>query len=267
MKTSPRLWPIWKRESCTSETVFDIPGKEVEIGQLDLLSQKEDFWNDAETAREVLKKKTKLSSAFDNWKRLKQALDDVAVLYDLASEEKDEEILKEVDSDLEKLRSAVRSEELRLMLGAEQDALNAIMNINAGAGGTEAQDWARFSCACTCDGQSAGGLRPRSIDYQPGEEAGVKSVTFTVKGEYAYGYLKAESGIHRLVRISPFDAGKRRHTSFASVFVYPEIRKTSWSKSTKMTCGSTPSGPRGPAASMSIRPIQPYGSPICPREL
>jgi len=206
-----------------SETVFDIPGKEVEIGQLDLLSQKEDFWSDAETAREVLKKKTKLSNAFDNWKRLKQALDDVAVLYDLASEEKDEEILKEVDGDLEKLRSAVRSEELRLMLGAEQDALNAIMNINAGAGGTEAQDWAEMLLRMYLRWAERKGFKTNIIDFQPGDEAGVKSVSLTIEGDYAYGFAKAETGIHRLVRISPFDSGGRRHTSFASVFVYPEV--------------------------------------------
>jgi peptide chain release factor 2 len=223
LKTSPRLWPIWKRESCTSETVFDIPGKEIEIGALDALSQKEDFWNDAETARDVLKKKTRLTSVFDNWKKIKQSLEDVALLYELASEEKDDESLVEVEKDLERLKSDVRSEELRLMLGSEQDVLNAIMAINAGAGGTEAQDWAEMILRMYLRWAERKGFKTSIIDFQPGDEAGVKSVSLTIEGDYAYGFAKAETGIHRLVRISPFDSGGRRHTSFASVFVYPEV--------------------------------------------
>lgn len=117
----------------------------------------------------------------------------------------------------------MRDEELKLMLGSEQDPMNAIMTIHAGAGGTEAQDWAEMLLRMYLRWAERKGFSTIIIDYQPGDEAGVKSVSLTLEGEYAYGYAKAEIGIHRLVRISPFDSGARRHTSFASVFVYPEV--------------------------------------------
>ena len=145
------------------------------------------------------------------------------MLYELASEEGDEESMAEVEKDLTALQASVRNEELRLMLGAEQDAMNAIMAINAGAGGTEAQDWVEMLMRMYLRWAERKGYKTNIIDFQPGDEAGVKSVSFTVEGDYAYGFAKAETGIHRLVRISPFDAGGRRHTSFASVFTYPEV--------------------------------------------
>lgn len=117
----------------------------------------------------------------------------------------------------------MRDEELKLMLGSEQDPMNAIMTIHAGAGGTEAQDWAEMLLRMYLRWAERKDFSTAIIDYQPGDEAGVKSVSLTIEGEYAYGYAKAEIGIHRLVRISPFDSGARRHTSFASVFVYPEV--------------------------------------------
>ncbi len=145
------------------------------------------------------------------------------VLYELASEEGDEESMAEVEKELTTLQASVRNEELRLMLGAEQDVLNAIMAINAGAGGTEAQDWVEMLMRMYLRWAERKGYKTNIIDFQPGDEAGVKSVSFTLEGDYAYGFAKAETGIHRLVRISPFDAGGRRHTSFASVFTYPEV--------------------------------------------
>ena len=141
----------------------------------------------------------------------------------MAKEENDEEALTEVGRDLELLRVSVRDEELKMMLGSEQDPMNAIVSIHAGAGGTEAQDWAEMLLRMYLRWAERRGFKSTIIDYQPGDEAGVKSVSMTLEGEYAYGYAKAEIGIHRLVRISPFDAGGRRHTSFASVFVYPEV--------------------------------------------
>ena len=141
----------------------------------------------------------------------------------MAKEENDEEALAEVGRDLELLRVSVRDEELKMMLGSEQDPMNAIVSIHAGAGGTEAQDWAEMLLRMYLRWAERKGFKSTIIDYQPGDEAGVKSVSMTLEGEYAYGYAKAEIGIHRLVRISPFDAGGRRHTSFASVFVYPEV--------------------------------------------
>lgn len=141
----------------------------------------------------------------------------------IASEENDEQVLNDLSSELEQLSSDVRLEELKMMLSSEQDPMNAIMSIHAGAGGTEAQDWVEMLLRMYLRWAEKRDFKTNIIDYLPGDEAGVKSVSFTVEGEYAYGYAKAEIGIHRLVRISPFDAGGRRHTSFASVFVYPEV--------------------------------------------
>jgi peptide chain release factor 2 len=141
----------------------------------------------------------------------------------MAGEEDDDEALTEVSRDLDKLEAGVRDEELRMMLGSEQDPMDAIMSIHAGAGGTEAQDWAEMLLRMYLRWAERRGFKTTIIDLLPGDEAGVKTVSLTIEGEYAYGYAKAEIGIHRLVRISPFDAGARRHTSFASVFVYPEV--------------------------------------------
>ncbi|MEQ8253756.1 MAG: peptide chain release factor 2, partial [Smithellaceae bacterium] len=136
---------------------------------------------------------------------------------------KDEQVLADLSDELEALNSSVQQEELKMMLSSEQDPMNAIISIHAGAGGTEAQDWVEMLLRMYLRWAERRGFATKIIDTLPGDEAGVKSVTFTLEGEYAYGYAKAEIGIHRLVRISPFDAGGRRHTSFASVFVYPEV--------------------------------------------
>jgi len=141
----------------------------------------------------------------------------------MAKEENDEEALEAISNDIESLRKSVRKSELKMMLGSEQDPMNAIVSIHAGAGGTEAQDWVEMLLRMYLRWAEKRGFKTTIIDYLPGDEAGVKSVSFTIEGEYAYGYAKAEIGIHRLVRISPFDASSRRHTSFASVFVYPEV--------------------------------------------
>jgi peptide chain release factor 2 len=164
-----------------------------------------------------------LDNIVRHWKKLKETTDDLDILYEMAKEENDEAALAEVGHDLELLRVSVRDEELKMMLGSEQDPMNAIVSIHAGAGGTEAQDWAEMLLRMYLRWAERRGFKSTIIDYQPGDEAGVKSVSMTLEGEYAYGYAKAEIGIHRLVRISPFDAGGRRHTSFASVFVYPEV--------------------------------------------
>lgn len=171
----------------------------------------------------MLREKTRLENAIENWKSRNKSAAELEILFDLARAENDEAVLDEIGSDLEKLRDSLRDEELRMMMSREEDSHSAIMSIHAGAGGTEAQDWAEMLLRMYLRWAEKRGFKTSIIDYQPGEEAGVKSVTMTLEGEFAYGYAKAESGIHRLVRISPFDAGARRHTSFASVFVYPEI--------------------------------------------
>jgi len=184
---------------------------------------KDDFWNDTEKATAVLKEKNNLMADVDSWSSKKSSISDIQVIYDMAVEENDQGALEDIAAEVELLRKSVRETELKMMLGSEQDPMNAIMSIHAGAGGTEAQDWAEMLMRMYLRWAEKRGFKTTIIDYLPGDEAGVKSVSFTVDGEYAYGYAKAEVGIHRLVRISPFDAGARRHTSFASVFVYPEI--------------------------------------------
>ncbi len=170
-----------------------------------------------------MQRKTKLSNSLDKWRNFRNHIADSENLFVIAYEENDEQVLDELSLELEQLSADVRLEELKMMLSSEQDPMNAIMSIHAGAGGTEAQDWVEMLLRMYLRWAEKRNFKINIIDYQPGDEAGVKSVSFTIEGEYAYGYTKAEIGIHRLVRISPFDASGRRHTSFASVFVYPEV--------------------------------------------
>jgi len=151
------------------------------------------------------------------------SLHDLKMLFEMAREENDEITLREIKDDLDKLESSVRNDEFKMMLGDEEDPGNAIMTIHSGAGGTEAQDWGQMLLRMYLRWAERRKFATDIIDFQAGDEAGIKSVTITIDGAYAYGYAKAEVGIHRLVRISPFDTGRRRHTSFASVFVYPEV--------------------------------------------
>ncbi len=195
----------------------------MKIKDLEELSLKKDFWNDQDHARAVLQKKTTISDKVDRWDRFNREISDMETLADIAVQEKDEHVLQDIDNELEQLNQSVSREELNMMLNGEQDAMNAIISIHAGAGGTEAQDWTEMLLRMYLRWAEKKNFVTKIIDFLPGDEAGVKSVSFTLEGEYAYGYAKAEIGIHRLVRISPFDAGARRHTSFASVFVYPEV--------------------------------------------
>lgn len=195
----------------------------LKIKDLEGLSLKHDFWSDQDKAREVLQKKTKLTESLDKWERFNNEINDIENLGSIALQEKDEQVLQDLAEELEQLNSTVGQEELKMMLNNEQDSLSAIISIHAGAGGTEAQDWAEMLLRMYLRWTEKKGFVTKIIDSLPGDEAGIKSVSFTVEGEYAYGYAKAEIGIHRLVRISPYDAGARRHTSFASVFVYPEV--------------------------------------------
>lgn len=205
------------------ETVFDIETTKGEIGKLEKESLKEDFWTDNERASEILREKTRLSNKLLAWEGKTKSLSDLSLLYELAREENDDATLEEVRTDLAALEEAVRDDELKTMLGSDEDKMNAILSINAGAGGTEAQDWAEMLLRMYLRWTEKKGYSTKILDFQPGDEAGIKSATITIEGEYAYGFAKAEIGIHRLVRISPFDSGGRRHTSFASVFVYPEV--------------------------------------------
>lgn len=203
--------------------IFDIDTKERRLMELESLSSKPDFWSDNEAAQRLLKEQSTLQGTIGEWKKCRASLEDARTLYDMAVEEGDEGVALDVEGELIRLSEQVKGIELRRMLSGPNDHNNAIVAIHPGAGGTESQDWAEMLLRMYLRWAEKKGYQSDITDYQPGDEAGVKSVTFTVTGEYAYGFLKAEIGIHRLVRISPFDAAKRRHTSFASVFVYPEI--------------------------------------------
>ena len=183
----------------------------------------ESFWNDPDAARTVLKERSLISGKIERWKALERDLQDCGILLDLGLEESDTASVEEAARQAAAIEKRLAAFSLELMLDGDEDRNNAIMSINAGAGGTEAQDWAQMLFRMYLRWIEEKGFSLELIDLQEGEEAGIKGVTFTVSGDYAYGYLKAENGVHRLVRISPFNASGKRHTSFASVFIYPEI--------------------------------------------
>jgi peptide chain release factor 2 len=184
---------------------------------------KPDFWEGGETAQKILKERTSLLENLSPWEEEKKGLEEMEILLQLVEEQKDENEAQELLERLRRSEEAIKQIEFRRMLSGEHDPSNAIISINAGAGGTEAQDWVEMLLRMYLRWAEKKKFETKIIDILTGEEAGLKNVTFMVNGKFAYGYLKAESGIHRLVRISPFDAGARRHTSFASVFVIPEI--------------------------------------------
>lgn len=180
------------------------------------------FWENNSKAQETLKKRKTLSFYTETWNGLHKQCLDAKELVDILEEE-DESSILELKNDLNSISSQINQFELKAMLSGEHDEGNAFLTIHPGAGGTESQDWAEMLLRMYLRWCERKGFKTTIIDFQPGDEAGIKSVTVETKGDFVYGYLKAESGVHRLVRISPFDANKRRHTSFASVHVFPEI--------------------------------------------
>lgn len=174
-------------------------------------------------AQDVLKQRAQLQVPLDSWKKLTTQVHDAMSLLELAEEENDTDVQHEVTTEAHKLAEEVDHFELEAMLSGEMDESNAILSIHPGAGGTESQDWADMLLRMYIRWAETHGYTYELLDFQPGEEAGMKNATLRVIGRYAYGYLKAETGVHRLVRISPFDAAKRRHTSFAAMLVSPEI--------------------------------------------
>ena len=188
-----------------------------------MIIAKDGYWDNPEEAKPILKERMSISNKIDSFKKLCSDLEESQILLDLAVEESDEQALDEVTQQAKTLDEKISQLSLDLMLDGKDDSRNAIVSINAGAGGTEAQDWAEMLFRMYSRWVERKGYKSELIDFQPGDEAGIKSVTFTAGGENAYGYLKSETGVHRLVRISPFNASGKRHTSFASVFVYPEL--------------------------------------------
>lgn len=212
-----------KRECEFSGGIFDLDRKEQDVAELHKKTEAQDFWDDNIAAQKVMQQITQRTEWIDAWKAIRRKLEDAVSLVELGEESQDESISPEVDGELEGVRQALTDLEFRNMLSGEDDERNALLTIHAGAGGTEAQDWAEMLLRMYLRWCERRGYAVSLADRQDGDGAGIKSATVEVSGKYAYGYLKAENGVHRLVRISPFDANARRHTSFASVFVYPEI--------------------------------------------
>jgi peptide chain release factor 2 len=182
-----------------------------------------DFWNNQERAQKVLRRRARLEAAITRADQFGRDIDDAAVLFEFAAE--DASSLGELTALIERLEREVEEAETEMLLSGPNDARDAIVTINAGAGGTDAQDWAGMLLRMYLRWVERHGFKTELVDEQPGKEAGIKSATFTVAGDYAYGLLAAEAGVHRLVRLSPFNAGSSRETSFASVFVYPDVEE------------------------------------------
>ena len=202
---------------------FDIEKAKKELKSLESETLKQDFWNDNNNSSKILSRIKKLKDKVNNFDSIKKQLYDVFEMNEMVLNEFDEELKKEILNSTKTIENKIDKLELETFLSDKYDTNNAIITIHPGAGGTESQDWAEMLYRMYTRWATKNNFEVKEIDYLEGDEAGLKSVTFEVIGEYAYGYLKSEKGVHRLVRISPFDAGGRRHTSFASVEVLPEI--------------------------------------------
>lgn len=205
--------------------IFDLGVLEEEVKKLEEEVAKEGFWEDGGAAQQILKKRAQLLNTIEKWQSLSREAKENQILMELVSEEGDLSMMPEVEASLGSLEEKVNQLEIETLFKEPHDKSNAIVSIHPGAGGTESQDWAEMLLNMYLKWAEKRGHKTETMDLQAAEEAGLKSVTFSVVGRYAYGYLKTEAGVHRLVRISPFDYNKRRHTSFASVSVYPDIEE------------------------------------------
>lgn len=202
---------------------FDLAHKNEQIDYLENKIQAPGFWDDPDAAQKVMQELTGLKDSVESYNRMCRRHDDLYTLWQLGMDEQDDSVRDEVAEGLQSLRTEIEHLELALLLSGEYDANNAIITLHAGAGGTEAQDWAQMLLRMYVRWAERSGYKVETMDLLPGDEAGIKSATLMISGRNAYGYLKAEKGVHRLVRISPFDASARRHTSFAALDVMPEI--------------------------------------------
>jgi len=203
--------------------IFDVASQVEQLKALDKKLHAEDLWNNPAAAQALLREKSGIENQLTPFYAIEKKFEDVHVLLELSAEEDGESLLEDSEAEIQKLQSELDDMELQSTLSMDEDKCNAIMTINPGAGGTESQDWAQILMRMYMRWAERSGYKVEIAELLPGEEAGIKSATLTISGKYAYGYLKGEAGVHRLVRISPFDANKRRHTSFAAILVYPEI--------------------------------------------
>ena len=202
---------------------FDIDNLEGELVSLEKQTTEQNFWEDSKNSSKVLKRINEIKNKVEHFKKTKNEVSNLIEIVELLKQESDAELEKELQKGVLLLEKDIEKLEVSILLSGKYDSNNAIITLHPGAGGTEAQDWVEMLYRMYTRWANAHNYKVEELDYLPGDEAGIKSVTFLVSGVYAYGYLKGEQGVHRLVRISPFDAGGRRHTSFASVEVLPEI--------------------------------------------
>lgn len=193
------------------------------LDEIAQMQQDPDFWNDAANAGKISQEKTRAERVLAVYEKARDAVQDAQEYFELSKAENDEETLEMLYEDADNLQASINALEIQMMLNGEHDGANAIVTIHPGAGGTESQDWASILYRMYLRWAERHDFKVEVLDYQAGEEAGIKDVSFIIKGENAYGYLKVENGIHRLVRISPFDSNAKRHTSFTSVMVSPEV--------------------------------------------
>nr|WP_312039631.1 peptide chain release factor 2 [Macrococcus bohemicus] len=202
---------------------LDLEEKETNIQEFEEMMADPDFWNDGDKAQEIINKNNALKEVVNGFNALEEKYENIEVLIEMLKEESDKESEAELIQQLQSLTDDTNDFELKMLLNGEFDANNAILELHPGAGGTESQDWGEMLLRMYQRFADKRGFKVETLDYLPGDEAGIKSVTILIKGHNAYGYLKAEKGVHRLVRISPFDSSGRRHTSFVSCDVTPEL--------------------------------------------
>jgi len=203
--------------------LFDLDWKRERVKELEQMMTEPDFWDDQNAAQKVINESNNLKNYISSFEEIEERYEDMEVSYELVKEEKDQELFDELNEEMTTFLNDINDFELQLLLNEPYDANNAILELHPGAGGTESQDWASMLLRMYQRWAEDKGYKVETLDYLPGEEAGVKSVTLLIKGHNAYGYLKTEKGVHRLVRISPFDSSGRRHTSFVSCDVTPEM--------------------------------------------
>lgn len=209
--------------SKTSGGLFDLEKLETDIAEFDHMMADPTFWDDQEKAQKVIQESNEKKAVFQTFNKMEETIEETKILLEMLKDEEDEDVRSEIESNLTDLDETINQFELDLLLSEPYDKNNAIVELHPGAGGTESQDWGEMLYRMYTRWIEKRGFSYEVLDYQSGDEAGIKSVTLLVKGTNAYGLLKAEKGVHRLVRISPFDSSGRRHTSFVSIDVIPEM--------------------------------------------